>query len=128
MCIPDNLLKNLLPGVTEKNSRRCLICSDDLQPGTIFERGHIDNNLRICIAGGLDPMTALRMVTLNAAECYGMKDRGGFAPGLRADIVLAGDLKHFKINKVFSRGKPVAENGIYLPALSPCLDFMFQLT
>jgi adenine deaminase len=56
------------------------------------------------------------MATLNAAECFRLFDRGGFAPGLRADIVLAEDLKHFKAKRVYIRGKLVAENGICLPS------------
>ena len=115
-------LQNLIPGVTAGNSRRCLICSDDLQPRTILEKGHLDNDLRICVAAGLDPMTAVRMVTLNAAECYGLKDRGGFAPGLRADMVLVKDLRDFRAGKVFLEGRLVAENGSYLPGPPPPCD------
>jgi adenine deaminase len=109
-------LRNLIPGITAQNSRRCMICSDDLQPHSIFEEGHIDNNLRICVEQGLDPMTALRMVTLNAAECFGLKDRGGFAPGQRADIVLVNSLKDFRVSKVFTGGTLVSEEGRFLPA------------
>jgi adenine deaminase len=110
-------LENLLSGITEKNSRRLLLCSDDLQPKTIFERGHIDNDLRICVEGGIDPMTALRMATLNAAECFGLKDRGGFAPGCRADITLLDNIRDFRINAVFINGKLTARDGRYLPDL-----------
>jgi adenine deaminase len=104
-------LKNLLPGVTSQNSRRCLLCADDCQPRTILEQGHIDNCFRICVEQGLDPMTALRMATLNAAECFGLKDRGGFAPGLRADIVLVDDLRNFRVEKVFIKGELTAGDG-----------------
>jgi adenine deaminase len=41
-------LRTLLKGVTPANSRRCLFCSDDRQPKTILESGHLDNHLRIC--------------------------------------------------------------------------------
>jgi adenine deaminase len=112
-------LENLLPGVNTENSRRCVLCSDDLQPKSIFEYGHIDNDLRLCIKNGLDPMIALRMATLNAAECFGLKDRGGFAPGLRADIVLVEDVQDFRVNKVFIKGKLMTENG---PCFPPSAD------
>jgi adenine deaminase len=107
-------LENLLPGVTAENSRRCVLCSDDLQPKTILELGHIDNDLRLCVKNGLDPMIALRMATLNAAECFGLKDRGGFAPGLRADLVLVDDVQDFRVRKVFVKGKLSAEDGRFL--------------
>jgi adenine deaminase len=107
-------LENLLPGVTAENSRRCVLCSDDLQPKSILAQGHIDNDLRICVKNGLDPMIAVRMASLNAAECFGLKDRGGFAPGLRADIVLMDDMRNFRVRKVFVKGKLSAEDGHFL--------------
>jgi adenine deaminase len=115
-------LRNLVRGVTAENSRRCLLCSDDRQPRTILEAGHLDDHLRICVEEGLDPMTAIRMATLNAAECYGLRDRGGIAPGLRADLVLVDDLKGFAVDRVFARGTLVAEGGRYLFPVNRCDD------
>lgn len=110
-------LRTLLQGVTPENSRRCLLCSDDRQPKTILHEGHLDNHLRICVEEGIDPVTAIRMATLNAAECFGLKDRGAIAPGYRADIVLMDDLKDFNVNRVWIEGKLVAEEGLYLPKI-----------
>ncbi len=107
-------LRPLLKGVTSMNSRRCLLCSDDRQPKTIFEEGHIDNHLTICVEEGIDAFTAIRMASLNAAECYRLYDRGAIAPGLRGDIVLLDNLKNFKVEKVFIKGELVAEGGTYL--------------
>lgn len=107
-------LRDLLKGVTPENSRRCLLCSDDRQPKTILELGHLDNHLRICIEEGIDPMTAIRMATINAAECFDLKDRGAIAPGLRADLVLVEDVKDFKVSTVITAGQKTAENGTYL--------------
>lgn len=112
-------LRPLLKGMTEMNSRRCLLCSDDRQPKTILHEGHLDNHLRICVEEGVDPVTAIRMATLNAAECFGLKDRGAIAPGYRADIVLLDDLKDFKVNKVFVEGKLTASEGTYLLEIKP---------
>lgn len=110
-------LRNLLKGVTKENSRRCVLCSDDRQPKTILELGHLDNHLQICVEEGIDPITAVQMATLNAAECFGLKDRGAIAPGLRADLVVMEDLKDFKITNVFIQGEEVAKNGKYLPEI-----------
>ncbi|WP_300331643.1 adenine deaminase [Fusobacterium sp.] len=110
-------LRNLLKGVTKENSRRCVLCSDDRQPKTIFELGHLDNHLQICVEEGIDPIIAVQMATLNAAECFGLKDRGAIAPGLRADLVVMEDLKDFKITNVFIQGEEVAKDGKYLPEI-----------
>lgn len=108
-------LRTLVKGVTPENSRRCLLCSDDRQPRTIFSEGHMDNHLRICVEEGLDPITAIRMATLNAAECFRLHDRGALAPGYRADIVLLDDLRDFQVRKVWLGGTLCAEDGRYLP-------------
>lgn len=110
-------LRTMLKGVTTENSRRCILCSDDRQPKTILHEGHLDNHLRICVEEGIDPVTAIRMATLNAAECFGLNDRGAIAPGKRADIVLLDDLKDFNVNRVWIDGKLVAEEGRYLPII-----------
>lgn len=107
-------LRTLVKGVTPANSRRCLLCSDDRQPRTILEEGHLDSHLRICVEEGLDPVTALRMATLNAAECFRLYDRGAIAPGYRADIVLLDDLTQFHVDRVWIQGVLTAENGAYL--------------
>lgn len=108
-------LRTLLKGVTPENSRRCLLCSDDRQPKTILQEGHLDNHLRICVEEGLDAVTALRMATINAAECFRLYDRGAIAPGYRADIVLLDDLCGFHVDRVWVRGVLTAEGGEYLP-------------
>jgi len=107
-------LRTLLKAVTPANSRRCLLCSDDRQPETILRLGHLDNHLRICVEEGISPIIAIQMASLNAAECYGLMDRGAIAPGLRADIVLLDNLHDFKVHQVFIKGEEVAREGKYL--------------
>ena len=106
-------LPNLVKAVTPANLRRFLLCSDDLHPKTIFEKGHLNEHLRLCVAAGLSPEAAITMATLNAADCYHFDDRGALAPGKRADIVLFEDLKDFKALTTFIGGRKVAEKGRY---------------
>jgi len=114
-CCKD--LRTLLKGVTTENARRCVLCSDDRQPRTIFLEGHMENHLRICVEEGIDPITAIQMATINTAECFHLFDRGAIAPGLRGDVVLVEDLVYFKADTVFIEGKKVVQDGTYLP---PC--------
>lgn len=111
-------LRELLRGVTEASSRRAMFCSDDRQPKTIFDEGHIDHHLRICVEEGFDPVTAIRMATLNAAEAFRLYDRGAVAPGRKADVVLLDDLKDFHVHQVFLDGELAAEEGRYLPEVT----------
>jgi adenine deaminase len=97
-------VRNLLKGVTERNAHMCLFCTDDRQPRSILESGHIDNHLRIAVEEGLDPILAVRMATLSAADCYRLYDRGAIAPGKLADLVVVKDLKSFEVVDVFTSG------------------------
>ncbi len=110
-------LRSNLKAVTKENAGRFVLCSDDRQPKTMLNEGHLDNHLRICVEEGLDAITAIQMATVNAAECFSLKDRGAIAPGKRADLVFLKDLKDFEITKVFIKGEQVAESGTYLPEI-----------
>ena len=60
--------------------------------------------MRICREEGIDAITAIRMATLNAAECFGLREKGAIAPGYQADIVLMKDLEQFETEKVWIGG------------------------
>jgi adenine deaminase len=104
-------LKDLLPLVTTKNSRRIFFVTDDRHPKELLEEGHIDSMIRQAIHLGLDPILAIQMATLNAAEYFRLDDLGAIAPGYRADLVTFDHLGRFRVKKVFKDGVLVAENG-----------------
>lgn len=106
-------LKALLPAVTPENSRRCLFVTDDKLINDLVSEGSIDHILRQAIDLGLDPLQAIQMATLNAAECFGIKNIGAIAPGYQADFFLTDDLKTLPIKDVFVKGKmTVRENNL----------------
>jgi adenine deaminase len=117
-------LRDLVQAVTRENARRCLFCTDDKHPEDLLSRGHIDNNLRIAVEEGMDPITAIGMSTLNAAECYGLKHLGAVAPGYHADLVVFNNLKDFKASMVFRRGNLVAVEGKPLFESAPQISSM----
>lgn len=104
-------LPELIRGVTPANAHRCLLCTDDLHPCDILENGHINYLLHLAVSYGVDPILAIRMATLNPAQCFGLRRKGGIAPGLDADAVLVEDLRNFRVLQVYARGRKVAENG-----------------
>ena len=107
----------LIPGINEFNFRRCLLCSDDRQPKTIFEDGHLEYHLKTLVNAGISPVMALAMATVNVSDCYGLKDRGMIVPGKRADLVIFEDLKDFKVSSVYILGEEAARDGEYLKEL-----------
>lgn len=104
-------VSTLVKGITEKNMRRCVFCTDDRHIDSLLYEGHLNYNLKIAVESGLDPISAVTIATLNAAECYGLKGYGAIAPGYTADIVVMNDLKDFAADKVFFKGELVAEKG-----------------
>ena len=110
-------LRDLAPVVDAWTSSRVCIVSDDRHPADLVGEGHLDHSLRVAVSAGLDPLIALRAVTLNPAVLYGFRDRGGIAPGYRADFAVLKDLKSFEVLSVYHRGRKVAEGGRMLEAI-----------
>lgn len=103
-------LADLLPTITPANSRRFCFCTDDRHPADLLDEGHIDALIRKAVRLGLDPVTAIRLATLNTAEHYRLHDRGAIAPGRLADLVVFSDLYDLRPELVFRHGVLVAEN------------------
>ncbi|MBT2689606.1 adenine deaminase [Bacillus sp. ISL-47] len=101
----------LLKAVNEQNARRCLFVTDDKHLDDIMNEGSIDHNVRMAINEGVDPILAIQMATLNAAECFGLKHKGAIAPGYEADLLFLSDLNTINIEKVMKSGKLAAEGG-----------------
>jgi adenine deaminase len=103
-------LRNIIGAVNKDNIRRFLFCTDDRHPEDLINEGTIDFNIKLAIEAGVDPVDAIKIATLNAAECYGLQKKGAIAPGYVADLVVLDNLKDFNIIQVFKNGKLVAEN------------------
>ncbi len=112
-------LADLLPLVTPLSERRCLLVCDDRHPDDLARHGHLDALLRQAVGLGLDPMIALRLVTLNPARRFLLRRRGAVAPGWVADLVVLEDLKDFKVRQVYQAGRLVAEDGKVLDPVAP---------
>ncbi|MEF8872269.1 MAG: adenine deaminase [Haloarculaceae archaeon] len=97
---------------TDVDTRHLLLVTDDTHPDTITEKGHLDRVLRVAISNGLDPVTAIQAVTLNAAEYYGVDaDLGALSPGKMADVVFLDDLATVDVSRVMVDGSMVVEDG-----------------
>jgi adenine deaminase len=104
-------LTSLLPVITPYNISRCFFVTDDRNPKDILEEGHIDFMVRTAIARGIDPISAIRLATINGAEYFKLDKLGAVAPGYTADLLVLDSLEQVHVEKVFKRGVQVAENG-----------------
>ena len=113
----EHNLDDLLPVINRYNSANCSLVSDDRHVIDLLHKGHLDYSIRKAIAGGLEPLVAIQMATINPARYFGLKRRGAVAPGYRADCLLLDDLESFTINQVFLAGRPFAEKDFAAPQL-----------
>ncbi|MGN0286634.1 MAG: adenine deaminase [Atopobiaceae bacterium] len=114
-------LHDLAPAITQHriDTRLCNLVSDDNHPQTLVSEGHVDRILRKAVGEGIDPMTAIQMVTINTATCFHMQgELGSIAPGKCADLVFLDDLHDFHVMRVFIDGDEVARDGqaLFCPA------------
>ena len=119
-------VKTCLPAITTYglDPRRFSFCSDLLSPVDLVREGDIDRCVRYAIEAGVDPVEAVRMGSLNAAETLRVDHLlGAVAPGKRADICLVdGPLEDFAVRHVVAGGRLVVRDGEYAgPA--PELDY-----
>ena len=115
-------LKEVSKAITNReiDSRFACLISDDTHPNTLQSQGHLDHIVKRAIEEGVDPITAIQMVTINVAQCFQLDhDMGSITPSKCADMVLIDDLITCKVNEVFIDGELVAKNGKMLKAFAP---------
>jgi len=97
-------LVNLIQTVGVDNWPMFCFCTDDLHPNTLIKDGSIDNCVRLAVKSGLSIVRAVQLATVNAARIIGLKDRGNFSPGKRADLVTL-DSETLEVTKTFACGQ-----------------------
>ena len=107
-------LKEVIKSITqnEVDSRFAALVSDDTHPHTLIAKGHMDHIARRAIEEGVDPVTAIQMVTINCAQCFQMDhELGSITPGKCADIVFLSSLEDVSVTRVLINGEVVSEDG-----------------
>src|SRR5262249_46654189 len=95
------------------------VCTDDVFPDHLVEKGGVSDVLRRLIRYGLDPLQAIRCATVNNAIRLRRDDLGLVAAGRRADLVALADLREIAVGAVYVSGRHVAAKGRLLEPLQP---------
>lgn len=112
-------LRPLLPLVSPENYSRMCLCTDDRVPASLIDEGSVDYLVRSAIAEGIDPMTAIRMATINTANYFRLYDLGAVAPSRRADMIVFSDLNDLRAEQVYRGGQLIAQDGRVLHVKPP---------
>lgn len=85
-------------------------CTDDKHIEEIRKDGHINYNVKKAAELGLPVEKALKMATIQAARCYGLKHLGAIAPGCQADLVVLDDLENLNVLEVYHKGCKITKD------------------
>jgi adenine deaminase len=120
-------LRDLIPTVLAHGTDHVALCTDDREPDTLLESGHLNDCVRLAVEAGVSEIDALVLGTLNPAEYHGFTELGALGPGYQADILCFDTLTGFRPSRVFQRGRLVARDGVAVPGAvrdTPAPDFM----
>ena len=81
-----------------------MFCTDDKHLDTIENEGHISYNIKKSIQLGMNPISAVKMATYNAAKTYGLNDIGVLEEGKDADL---DSLESVEVHSVYKQGRIV---------------------
>lgn len=99
------------------DTSRLMLVTDDLDPRDLL-LGYFDLRLKKAVELGMDPIEAIRLVTLNPSTYFRLDRRAGLiAPGWRADLVVLKDLEGFEVSHVILAGELAVSNGSLLRPL-----------
>jgi adenine deaminase len=97
------------------DTSRVMLTPDWMDPPAILSQGYMDGLVRAAVEGGVPPVVAIQMATLNPARYLGLDTQiGGLGPGRLADAVVIDDLEEVRPRLVIADGKVVARGGEYV--------------
>ena len=103
-----------LHSLIKEHPHRVMFCSDDKHPDDLL-RGHINQLVTRSIQLGYELMDVLNIACVNPVKHYQLKT-GLLQRGDKADMILVGDLKDFRVISAWITGKEVFDgNQVHLP-------------
>ncbi|MBM7540910.1 adenine deaminase [Amphibacillus cookii] len=107
-------VKEVIKVITEDqvNTDHIILVTDDIYPQTLVEKGQINHVVRRAIEEGVDPVTAIKLATINTARYFKLADDyGSVSPRKVADLIILDDLEKMEPSMVIVNGELVAREG-----------------
>lgn len=112
----DAIVKGIIENHADTGS--FCFCTDDKHIEEIRKDGHINYNVKRAVKLGLSLTAALKMATIQAARCYGLKHVGAIAPGYQADFVVLDNKEDLNVLDVYYKGERIEPDE--KPEIKPC--------
>ena len=111
-----NIVVNTIDESLSQSPFDFLVC-DDINARDLAN-GHLNNLIKKAVSLKIDPKEAIKMVTFNPAEHYGL-NCGAIEEGRIANFSLVDDLTNLNISKVWVHGELVVDDGEVLFEVEP---------
>jgi adenine deaminase len=110
-----------------KNPIFDFLVTDDKEPNDL-KKGHLNVLIKKAISFGIDPIEAIKMVTINPAKHYNLNS-GAIEVGRKANFCLVDNFNDFNIKKTIINGEVVAEEGVsFIKSQKPSFKNTFVLS
>ncbi|MGA2209488.1 MAG: adenine deaminase [Acidimicrobiales bacterium] len=104
-------LRALIPTVVNHGTERIALCTDDREPDTLLQAGHMNDCIRLAVSCGVPLEDALVLATSNPADYHHFDHLGWLAAGYQADVLCFEDLATLNPARVWQAGRLVASDG-----------------
>jgi adenine deaminase len=114
-------LVELAPTIVAHGTDQTAFCTDDREPDTLRRLGHVNDCARLAVASGISEVEAILLASTNPARYHGFSALGSLGPGHQADILAFSELRSFKPDRVWQRGRLVVDGGALVPGAVPAV-------
>jgi adenine deaminase len=101
----------LAPSIVAHGTDKAALCTDDREPDTLLELGHVNECARLAVANGISEIEAILLASTNPASYHGFHHLGSLGPGHQADILAFAELGSWVPARVWQAGRLVAREG-----------------
>jgi adenine deaminase len=104
-------LETLLPLVQPDTLDRFMFVTDDKDVDDLLAEGNVDHIVRRAVALGMNPIHAIKLVTINPARHFGLHHLGAVVPHRFATLAVLDDLENCHVTRVYQAGRLVYADG-----------------